>query len=272
MVGATGFEPVTTRTPSVCATRLRHAPHPTRLYYSEAAQCKGADWRCNTTSKRHQKRHRSHSKRHFFAHGLEPSESFPHPDRALYRPCGRSLAGALIAALPRQMSKDAPEAEGHPQPGLPRSLAELLTPESILPEQFFSGPRKDADSSPERALMLAVLEDGIRCFQQFMHTQSVRRRMLARQAERWIRRRDDDWPFSFDNVCGTLGIDSSNLRRALLRMKYECLTGNPKLPGKSNARRRGRQPTRVMATGEGIQEKRVQRAPATAARPAKVGR
>ena len=26
VVGATGFEPVTTRTPSVCATRLRYAP------------------------------------------------------------------------------------------------------------------------------------------------------------------------------------------------------------------------------------------------------
>ena len=28
LVGATGFEPVTTRTPSVCATRLRYAPTP----------------------------------------------------------------------------------------------------------------------------------------------------------------------------------------------------------------------------------------------------
>jgi hypothetical protein len=26
MVGASGFEPLTTRTPSVCATRLRYAP------------------------------------------------------------------------------------------------------------------------------------------------------------------------------------------------------------------------------------------------------
>ena len=26
MVGATGFEPATSRTPSVCATRLRYAP------------------------------------------------------------------------------------------------------------------------------------------------------------------------------------------------------------------------------------------------------
>jgi len=182
-----------------------------------------------------------------------------------------TLSGALIAALPRQMSKHAPEAEGHPQPGLPRSISELLTPESILPEQFFSGPRRDADSSPERALMLAVLEDGIRCFRQFVHAQSVRRRMLARQAERWIRRRDDDWPFSFENVCETLGIDASNLRRALLRMKYDCLPGNPKLPGKCNGTRRGRQPARVAPSGAPIQAKRFQSVPGATARRAKMG-
>ena len=43
MVGATGFEPATTRTPSVCATRLRYAPmlmglagakHPPQLWKS----------------------------------------------------------------------------------------------------------------------------------------------------------------------------------------------------------------------------------------------
>jgi hypothetical protein len=38
MVGATGFEPVTTRTPSVCATRLRYAP-------TAVLSCR----KCNTT-------------------------------------------------------------------------------------------------------------------------------------------------------------------------------------------------------------------------------
>ena len=33
MVGVAGFEPATTRTPSVCATRLRHAPTFRRLDY-----------------------------------------------------------------------------------------------------------------------------------------------------------------------------------------------------------------------------------------------
>ena len=36
MVGATGFEPVTTRTPSVCATRLRYAPTRKITYFQKA--------------------------------------------------------------------------------------------------------------------------------------------------------------------------------------------------------------------------------------------
>ena len=32
MVGVAGFEPATTRTPSVCATRLRHTPTPDTLH------------------------------------------------------------------------------------------------------------------------------------------------------------------------------------------------------------------------------------------------
>ena len=34
MVGASGFEPLTTRTPSVCATRLRYAPTGLRFLLS----------------------------------------------------------------------------------------------------------------------------------------------------------------------------------------------------------------------------------------------
>ena len=34
MVGVAGFEPATTRTPSVCATRLRHTPTRRTLYTS----------------------------------------------------------------------------------------------------------------------------------------------------------------------------------------------------------------------------------------------
>lgn len=103
------------------------------------------------------------------------------------------------------------------------SLSDILGPDVVLPQQFFAGPRGDSDFSPEKALMLAVLEDAIRCFQEYFRTTRARPRMLSRQAERWIRTRDWDWPFSFNNVCDALGIDPDCMRDALLRMKYEQL-------------------------------------------------
>ncbi len=103
------------------------------------------------------------------------------------------------------------------------SLSDLLGPDVMLPQQFYDGPRKDSDASPEKALMLALLEDSIRCFQEYFRTTRARPRMLSRQAERWIRTRDWNWPFSFNNICEALGIDSDCMRDTLLRMKYEHL-------------------------------------------------
>ena len=44
-------------------------------------------------------------------------------------------------------------------------------------------PRGDSDFSPEKALMLAILEDAIRCFQEYFRTTRARPRMLSRQAD-----------------------------------------------------------------------------------------
>jgi hypothetical protein len=117
----------------------------------------------------------------------------------------------------------------------PESLAELFGPDVMLPEQFFEGARRDSYISGEKALMLAVLEDGIRCFQEHLRNPRSNPRLLSRQAEEWIRAVDYDWPFSFNNVCETLGIDPSALRAALLTWKQrrlaECgLNGNSPTP------------------------------------------
>jgi len=105
----------------------------------------------------------------------------------------------------------------------PESLAELFAPDIVLPEQFFEGARRDSYISGEKALMLAVLEDGIRCFQEHLRNPRSNPRLLSREAEDWIRAVDYDWPFSFNNVCETLGIDPSALRAALLAWKAKRL-------------------------------------------------
>jgi len=88
----------------------------------------------------------------------------------------------------------------------PEGLADLFAPDIVLPEQFFEGARRDSYISGEKALMLAVLEDGIRCFQEHLRNPRSNPRLLSREAEDWIRAVDYDWPFSFNNVCETLGI------------------------------------------------------------------
>ena len=116
----------------------------------------------------------------------------------------------------------------------PEGLADLFAPDIVLPEQFFEGARRDSYISGEKALMLAVLEDGIRCFQEHLRNPRSNPRLLSREAEDWIRAVDYDWPFSFNNVCETLGIDPSALRAALLSWKSkrqaECETSGTPTP------------------------------------------
>ena len=108
-------------------------------------------------------------------------------------------------------------------PSTPESLADLFAPDVVLPAQFFEGARRDSLASGEKALMLAVLEDGIRCFQEHLRNPRSNPRLLSQQAEAWIRAVDYDWPFSFNNVCETLGIDPSALRTTLLSWKVRRL-------------------------------------------------
>jgi len=93
-------------------------------------------------------------------------------------------------------------------PGVAESL---LIPEQLLPTQL-APPRRDSLVCGEKALMLAVLEDAVRC----LDARSRSGARLACEAERWIRADDHRWPFSFVNVCGYLEIDADRLRAALL--------------------------------------------------------
>jgi hypothetical protein len=103
------------------------------------------------------------------------------------------------------------------------SLGELLEPDFVLPEQIIEGYRNDSYLSGEKALMLAVLEDGIRCFQEHFRNPRYNPRLLSVEAEAWIRTEDWDWPFSFNNVCDNLGITPEALRSALLDWKARRL-------------------------------------------------
>jgi hypothetical protein len=138
----------------------------------------------------------------------------------------KNVATEAAAAL--EQTQDA--RDPGPRPRDPEILAELFAPEVVLPEQLTQGYRRDSYVSGEKALMLAVLEDGIRCFQEHLTNPRSNPRLLSKQAEEWIRAVDYEWPFSFNNVCETLGIDPEALREKLVTWKAQRIasmeTGN----------------------------------------------
>jgi hypothetical protein len=99
------------------------------------------------------------------------------------------------------------------------SLLDYLSPDLTLPEQYFSLQQNDDGMGAEKALMYAVLKDGIRCF--YKHVGATRRkyRKMSDEAEEWLMEDTWDYPFSFRVICDSLGIDADCLRAKLLNWK-----------------------------------------------------
>src|SRR5690348_2390168 len=71
---------------------------------------------------------------------------------------------------------------------------------AVLPEQFFHVPCGQANQ-PEAALMRAVLEEALTCFQNQFYIRRDKVQQLARDAEVWFFSDETAWPFSFVNIC-----------------------------------------------------------------------
>ena len=94
-----------------------------------------------------------------------------------------------------------------------------LEPETVLPSQFFSGVGIDASLQPEKRLMLAVLEDAVGTCQNYAAARDRRGQALFTETDEWFASEERDWPFSFENICQALDLESSFLRTGLRRWR-----------------------------------------------------
>jgi hypothetical protein len=110
-------------------------------------------------------------------------------------------------------------------------LAGLFEPDVLLPAQFFAAFRRMGGLDRERLLMLAVLEDAVDCYQKYALAKDPRGRQLFGEAKEWVDSGDKTWLFSFENICDTLEIDASYVRRGLLRWRdhQRGRTGRPRV-------------------------------------------
>ncbi len=90
--------------------------------------------------------------------------------------------------------------------------------DSLLPAQFFA---RRISESPERALMVAMLQDAFNCVMN--SGGSNQRARLATEAQAWLEA-EDDGPFSFVWVCDALGLDAERIRARLKTVREQGQT------------------------------------------------
>ena len=115
-----------------------------------------------------------------------------------------------------------------PNPGGDERISSLFQPDVLLAEQYIDNFRRKTPLEPEKALLLAVLEDGIRCFQDNILPRNKKKQMLFEEAEAWLFGNESNGVFSFVSVCALLGLDPGYIRRGLRQWQERAVGGKRK--------------------------------------------
>ena len=79
------------------------------------------------------------------------------------------------------------------------ALARSMVPDALMPGQYYEGVRRDDPATEAiKRLMLAVLEDALRCLQTYAKVRTPIRRRMFVEAQAWISDRTARGPFAFE--------------------------------------------------------------------------
>jgi hypothetical protein len=73
----------------------------------------------------------------------------------------------------------------------------------------------EGDRRGEEKLMVAVLEDAIKCFQKYALGHDHWEKRLFQEVEDWILKKNSEWLYSFGNICETLQLNADYIRKGL---------------------------------------------------------
>ena len=85
----------------------------------------------------------------------------------------------------------------------------------VRPQENVTSSAGRSPARGETALLRAVLEDAIACFESQFVIGNRCARSLATEAEQWLFTDEFRWAFSFVNICAVLGLDPASVRRRL---------------------------------------------------------
>ena len=91
----------------------------------------------------------------------------------------------------------------------------ITTDDTLIGEQYLDSLRRSEHLEPEKSLLAAILEDAVQEYLKYSRARDPKGESRFREVEEWIRRRDNEWIFSFENVCEFLDLDPEYVRGRL---------------------------------------------------------
>lgn len=107
---------------------------------------------------------------------------------------------------------------------LPLEEQEIIRSEAVLPIQFdalWHGPTK---LTPERSLLLAMLEQAASDLWNFRFRPRRKAQRIYLDAYQWVMSNERSHPFSFVNICEALKLSPAALRAGMIERAREDLT------------------------------------------------
>ena len=118
-------------------------------------------------------------------------------------------------------------------------IGSLFQPDTLLGEDYAANFRRKIPLEAERILLLAILEDGVRCYQENLFVSGGKRRVLFEEAQEWLFSDDSTWFCSFVSICTMLNLDPGYIRRGLRQWEARARkTAQAKQHGSGSAEQR----------------------------------
>jgi hypothetical protein len=106
-------------------------------------------------------------------------------------------------------------------------IGSLFQPDTLLGEDYAANFRRKIPLEPERILLLAILEDGVRCYQENLLVSGGKKRVLFDEAKEWLFSDDGSWFCSFVSICTMLNLEPNYIRRGLRQWEARARKAAP---------------------------------------------
>lgn len=119
----------------------------------------------------------------------------------------------------------------------------LLETDALAFERY-QGVFQGIPLSPEKRLILAVLDDAVQSYVAGLRPRNGKEQRRFDEAQCWIMKAEPGWVFSFESICDQLGLDPDYLRSGLEKLRAEANRDRRVRAASGNRLRHARAPIR----------------------------